>query len=149
MPELYPGQNCGMTCYYDENTYIKFGVFATLEETPRLMLNVVEKIGDEVITHEGVCVDNSNKDIYLKIDTNNLRRTFSYSYNDKDYNKVVTLDNVYYLCDEGICKGKRFTGAMIGMYAYAGDYGSRYTDSEGRHGTDDYYAAFDYFRYKA
>ena len=96
MPELYPGQNCGMTCYYDENTYIKFGVFATLEETPRLMLNVVEKIGDEVITHEGVCVDNSNKDIYLKIDTNNLRRTFSYSYNDKDYNKVVTLDNVYY-----------------------------------------------------
>ena len=41
-----------MTCYYDENTYIKFGVFATLEETPRLMLNVVEKIGDEVITHE-------------------------------------------------------------------------------------------------
>ena len=53
------------------------------------------------------------------------------------------------LCDEGIRKGKRFTGAMIGMYAYAGDYGSRYTDSEGRHGTDDYYAAFDYFRYKA
>ena len=44
MPELYPGQNCGMTCYYDENTYIKFGVFATLEETPRLMLNVVEKM---------------------------------------------------------------------------------------------------------
>lgn len=149
MPELYPGQNCGMTCYYDENTYIKFGVFATLEETPRLMLNVVEKIGDEVITHDGVCVDNNNKDIYLKIDTNNLRRTFSYSYNDKDYNKVVSLDNVYYLCDEGIRKGKRFTGAMIGMYAYAGDYGSRYTDSEGRHGTDDYYAAFDYFRYKA
>ena len=67
--------------------------------------------------HTSVCVDNSNKDIYLKIDTNNLRRTFSYSYNDKDYNKVVTLDNVYYLCDEGICKGKRFTGAMIGMYA--------------------------------
>ena len=56
-----------MTWYYDENTYIKFGVFATLEETPRLMLNVVEKIGDEVITHEGVCVDNSNKDIYLKM----------------------------------------------------------------------------------
>jgi hypothetical protein len=32
MPELYPGQNCGMTCYYDENTYIKFAVFATLDE---------------------------------------------------------------------------------------------------------------------
>ena len=53
------------------------------------MLNVVEKIGDEVITHDGVCVDNNNKDIYIKIDTNNLRRTFSYSYNDKDYNKLL------------------------------------------------------------
>ena len=62
---------------------------------------------------------------------------------------IISLDNVYYLCDEGIRKGKRFTGAMIGMYAYAGDYGSQYTDSEGRYGTDDYYAAFDYFRYKA
>ena len=148
MPELYPGQNCGMTCYYDENTYIKFGVFATLEETPRLMLNVVEKIGDEVITHEGVCVDNSNKDIYLKIDTNNLRRTFSYSYNDKDYNKVVTLDNVYYLCDEGIRKGKRFTGAMIGMYAYAGSFGQEYTDDAGNHGSDVIYGEFDFFNYK-
>ncbi|WP_242839071.1 hypothetical protein [Butyrivibrio sp. MC2021] len=31
------------------------------------------------------------------------------------------LDNVYYLCDEGLKKGKRFTGAMMGMYAYSGE----------------------------
>ena len=36
---------------------------------------------------------------------------------------------------------------MIGMYAFAGTYGSQYTDAEGRHGTDEYYAAFDYFKY--
>lgn len=147
MPELYPGQNCGMTCYYDENTYIKFAVFATLDEEPRLMLNIVEKIGEEVITHEGIMVDNSNPYIYLKCETNYLRRVFSYSYNEKDYKKVAALDNVYYLCDEGYNKGKRFTGAMIGMYAFAGTYGSQYTDAEGRHGTDEYYAAFDYFKY--
>lgn len=87
--------------------------------------------------------------MYLKTETNYLTRTFSYSYDGLNYTTVDVLDNVYYLCDEGLKKGKRFTGAMIGMYAYAGDYGSRYTDSEGRHGTDDYYAAFDYFRYKA
>ena len=147
MPELYPGQNCGMTCYYDENTYIKFGIFATLEEQPRLMLNIVEKIGKEVITHEGIQVDNSNPYIYLKCDTNYLRRTFSYSYDEKDYRKAAVLDNVYYLCDEGYKKGKRFTGAMIGMYAFAGTYGSEYTDADGRHGTDEYYAMFDYFKY--
>lgn len=28
MPQLYPGQDAGMTCYYDENTFVKFGVFA-------------------------------------------------------------------------------------------------------------------------
>ena len=147
MPELYPGQNCGMTCYYDENTYIKFAVFATLDEEPKLMLNIVEKIGEEVITHEGIMVDNSNPYIYLKCETNYLRRVFSYSYNEKDYKKVAALDNVYYLCDEGYNKGKRFTGAMIGMYAFAGTYGSQYTDTEGRHGIDEYYAAFDYFKY--
>ena len=147
MPELYPGQNCGMTCYYDENTYIKFAVFATLDEEPRLMLNIVEKIGEEVITHEGIMVDNSNPYIYLKCETNYLRRVFSYSYNEKEYKKVAALDNVYYLCDEGYNKGKRFTGAMIGMYAFAGTYGSQYTDTEGRHGIDEYYAAFDYFKY--
>ena len=147
MPELYPGQNCGMTCYYDENTYIKFAVFATLDEEQKLMLNIVEKIGEEVITHEGIMVDNSNPYIYLKCETNYLRRVFSYSYNEKDYKKVAALDNVYYLCDEGYNKGKRFTGAMIGMYAFAGTYGSQYTDTEGRHGIDEYYAAFDYFKY--
>ena len=83
----------------------------------------------------------------LKCDTNYLRRTFSYSYDEKDYRKAAVLDNVYYLCDEGYKKGKRFTGAMIGMYAFAGTYGSEYTDADGRHGTDEYYAMFDYFKY--
>ena len=31
------------------------------------------------------------------------------------------LENVNYLCDEGLQKGKRFTGAMFGIYAYAGE----------------------------
>ena len=52
--------------------------------------------------------------MYLKTETNYLTRTFSYSYDGVNYTTVDVLDNVYYLCDEGLKKGKRFTGAMIG-----------------------------------
>lgn len=37
------------------------------------------------------------------------------------YIHFTTLKNVNYLCDEGLKKGKRFTGALVGMYAYRGD----------------------------
>ena len=37
------------------------------------------------------------------------------------YTHFTTLENVNYLCDEGLKKGKRFTGALVGMYAYRGD----------------------------
>jgi xylan 1,4-beta-xylosidase len=49
-----------------------------------------------------------------------LERTFYYRLGNKEWIEVAKLSNVYYLCDEGLKKGKRFTGAMIGMYAYAG-----------------------------
>ena len=146
MPQLYPGQDAGVTCYYDENTFIKFGIFATQEEQPRLLAKVVEYI-DGVIEHPAVEIDFSQKDVYLKVETHGLVRTFLVSYDGIQYTKVLTLDNVYYLCDEGLKKGKRFTGAMIGMYAFAGDFGSRYVDEYGRHGEDDMAAAFDFFNY--
>jgi xylan 1,4-beta-xylosidase len=81
------------------------------------------------------------------VETNYLVRSFSFSYDGENYTKAAVADNVYYLCDEGIKKGKRFTGAMVGLYAFAGEYGSLYVDEFGRHGEPDYYAAYDYFRY--
>ena len=86
--------------------------------------------------------------MYLKTETNYLTRTFSYSYDGLNYTTVDVLDNVYYLCDEGLKKGKRFTGAMIGMYAYAGSFGQEYTDDVGNHGSDVIYGEFDFFNYK-
>lgn len=136
MPKLFPGQNCGMTCYYDENTFVKFALFAN-EKDDTLELRVVEYIGDEIIKHEPVSLDERQRYIELRIETNYLVRSFSYSYDGKTFEKVTTLDNVYYLCDEGLKKGKRFTGAMIGMYAYSGfDYPCLY-------------AEVDYFNYEA
>ena len=96
---------------------------------------------------EPIEVDFSKQFVYLRIETNHLVRVFSVSYDGENYKRIVILSNVYYLCDEGLKKGKRFTGAMVGMYAFAGEFGSKYTDEFGHHGTDDMHVEFDYFNY--
>lgn len=125
---LGDGQDAGMTCYYDENTYLKFGVFV---QDSRYTLAVREKIDtDEHISFSQditedimTCMSHGDTKISLQIDTDYLRREFSYTLagSCRASEPLGVLENVYYLCDEGIRKGKRFTGAMIGVYAYAGD----------------------------
>ncbi len=82
-------------------------------------------------------------EICLSVSTKYLQREFYYGTYDKGekenaarlpVKKLGSLTNVYYLCDEGIKKGKRFTGAMIGVYAYSGE-------------KTPFTAAFDYFDY--
>ena len=147
MPLLYPGQNVGLTCYYDENTFLKFGIYATQTNPVRLIAKVEEYIGDNIISSDEFEIDYTKKNIYFKIETDYLKRKFFISYDNDNYYQIAKLDNVYYLCDEGLKKGKRFTGAMVGMYAYAGNWAEKYTDNEGNHGTEQLYAAFDYFNY--
>ena len=140
IPELSEGQNCGMVCYYDENTFVKYGLFA---EADGLYVGVVEKIGEEVRRSgfEKVQVT-AGQSVVFRVETKGLRRKFSWCADDgtdrgeakvadvsdglavwkqRGFAESVTLENVYYLCDEGLKKGKRFTGAMVGMYAYAGE----------------------------
>ncbi len=107
MPDIYPGQDMGITCYYDENTFIKFGIFATTEEQPRLLIKVMEYI-DGYIEGKEIEVDCSKKDIYLKVNVNYLTRAFYFSYDGEEYQHVDTLTNVYYLCDEGLKKDRRY-----------------------------------------
>ena len=160
----YTGGEAGVTCYYDENTYLTFNV---VNNNGRLLLKVSEHI--DTVTTDAACIEldttpavtasahdapvitassldalSSGSIIEFKIDTCYLRRDFSYritdtsnmsdftgsnaasddiadniaSENDTSFTHVCTLENVYYLCDEGLKKGKRFTGAMHGMYAY-------------------------------
>lgn len=122
------GQDAGMTCYYDENTYLKFGIFV---RDSRYTLAVQEKIDtDEHIAFSQditedilTCMSHGDTKITLQIDTDYLRREFSYTLtgSGRTAASLGVLENVYYLCDEGIRKGKRFTGAMVGVYAYAGN----------------------------
>jgi xylan 1,4-beta-xylosidase len=106
-------QNCGITCYYDENTYLKYGVFM---ENKGYNIKVMERVGENEKCSLEVCIECTGE-IYLKIETRYLNRDFYYSFDGVKWNYLGGLDNVYYLCDEGYDKGKRFTGAMVGMYA--------------------------------
>ena len=115
----YNDGEAGITCYYDENTYLTLNV---VNKTGRLCLKVSEHI--DTTTTDAACVDlgisttSAESKITLNIDTHYLKRDFSYSIGESSLIHICSLDNVYYLCDEGLKKGKRFTGAMHGMYAY-------------------------------
>ena len=113
---LQDGQDAGMTCYYDENTYLKFGVFVDGGKTTLKVQEHVDNTTWDSFAAEPDCAD---KKIVLKCETKGLERTFSYKQsNAAEFTVLGTLPNVTYLCDEGIKRGKRFTGAMIGVYAH-------------------------------
>lgn len=63
-----------------------------------------------------------------------LHRTFYLKGPEGEEQKLAELPNVYYLCDEGVSMGKRFTGAMVGMYGYGGER--------------DFFVEFEAFRYQ-
>lgn len=123
---LKDGQDAGMTCYYDENTYLKFGIYRNSNGYEIVVFEKIDEdehvaftkdITSEIMRH----LSESNSLMELQIDTHYLKRSFSFGFKDTNMQHLGTLENVYYLCDEGLRKGKRFTGAMIGVYAYAGD----------------------------
>lgn len=137
IPELHENQDMGITCYYDENTYLKYGVYV---RSGKICLGVVEHIDELMktsleadITGE-ISALGSKCRIMLKVKTEYLKREFFYSLDGSTYKSIGVLDNVYYLCDEGIKKGKRFTGAMVGLYAHTGC-------------EEDVTAYFDFFEY--
>ncbi|MCR4903918.1 MAG: family 43 glycosylhydrolase [Butyrivibrio sp.] len=111
------GQYAGLIGYYDENTWCIFGV---KEDNGKKRLFSCEHIGHEDFVKTGDFISDNNKTIRLIMKTRGLNRELSYSFEDEKVLDFGVLDNVYYLCDEGIKMGKRFTGATIGMAAYAG-----------------------------
>ncbi len=116
-PCLFKGQEAGLTCYYDENTYLTFGI----ADSPNgYVLKITEHIGDDTTATEVSSPLSKFQSIKLKVMTWGLKREFYCSIDEGEDMLFATLDNVYYLCDEGLRKGKRFTGAMTGVYAYSG-----------------------------
>lgn len=118
VPELKEGQEAGIICYYDENTWVccyfqKCGRNYTIQ--------VKEHIGTEDFCHPGEVIpdDPVGRQYVLGVETEYLHRKFYWG-KERGTKVLAELSNVYYLCDEGISMGKRFTGAMVGIYGYAG-----------------------------
>ena len=131
VPELKVGQYVGLTCYYDENTWLVWGVF---KGDKGCLLQIREHVGIDTYDSEIFAEVNTGDELTLLVDTKGLKRAFSYAVGEEEAKEVINLENVYYISDEGCKIGKRFTGAMVGMGVYSGK--------------DELYVGFEYFDYK-
>lgn len=116
-PELDEGQEAGLICYYDENTWVSCGL---KKEKGSLTVQVHEHIGERDVIHDGGNIPGDFVTICFRVETRGLCRTFFCKVDDSGEKRIAGLPEVYYLCDEGYPKGKRFTGALTGVFAYAG-----------------------------
>ncbi len=101
------GESLGLTCYYDENSFIQFGI-GMKENRTSLILKVW--CNDRFIRDEEIMMENAGDSVILSLSADGNRRTFSC----RDY--VFCLDDTCFLASEGLRKGKRFTGATVGVY---------------------------------
>jgi xylan 1,4-beta-xylosidase len=121
VPELIEDQNSGIIAYYDENTYLKYGLF--INKKGDYEIRIFENKGsNQIITFRDIIKLDMLKDniIEFKMKVNGLIRIFSYRLNEGEWSKENKITNTSYLSSEGYSKGKRFTGATLGMYAYEG-----------------------------
>lgn len=120
-----PGEEFGITGYYDENTYLTFGPCFT-EQGMKLALR--EHVGDTDREYIYEIADSSvqpGMTLGLKMVTEGLKRSFYVQSLAGEWQRVAELSRVDYICDEGWHIGKRFTGAMEGIYARTADTGDR------------------------
>ena len=120
IPDMSEGQSAGITGYYDENTFFEFGL---MKREAGLYVFSNEHIGDEgrlLLAKEPL--DSAVRSVRFYMDADGLKRKLSYCIDEaEDAIKFGVLDNVFYLCDEGLSYGKRFTGALVGMFVYEGE----------------------------
>ena len=122
--ELKDSQKAGITGYYDENTFFEFGI---IKKGPDTFVYSREHIGDDDKWQFSKKIEDKFCGISFKMETSYLTRKLYYNFLETSGKKSEiipfnVLDNVYYLCDEGLKKGKRFTGALVGMYAFSGAF---------------------------
>lgn len=129
VPHGAADRQLGMTCYYDENSYITFYY-------QNKSLHLCQHIGREDFYEKELQLPAEYDTIELMTVGDYAARSFYYRAGEakvrdtgeacqKAYTLAYTLEPVTYLCDEGVKMGKRFTGATMGLFAY-GSGGSFY-----------------------
>ena len=125
------GEQAGLVCYYSTATYLRCAL--CMEGGRRIRLAANRGHGEEVLAETGLLPEGR---VWLRVEVDHLRRTFSYSLDGERYLPVGTAENCIYLCDEGVPDDpKRHTGTLVGIYCNNGGRGSRIP------------ADFDYFAY--
>lgn len=124
--EAEPGQcmeaewDAGLTCYYDENSYLKLGI---CQRNGQMGILAAEYVDAGYVTDcfvpMNLWTDSEKKTLQaeLKIETENLTRKRYVRGRDQIWQQASVLENTVYLSSEELKKGKRFTGAMWGVYA--------------------------------
>lgn len=116
VPELADGESLGLTGYYDENSYLKYGVGC---RNGKYGIVFQEYAGEgykcsrfhDVFKEEDGC----GMEVRCKMKTEGLKRRFYYDIGD-GWIETDTAEDTKYLSSEGLVMGKRFTGAMAGVY---------------------------------
>lgn len=104
--------DAGLTCYYDENSYLKLALACRGGRTGILS---AEYVDDRYVTEQFVPLETESREAELKIITEHLKRALYYK-QDGVWKQTAVFENTSYLSSEGLKKGKRFTGATAGIY---------------------------------
>lgn len=108
-------EQAGILCYYDTKTYVSLSLRKDNDNSYKIVLE--EKRGRENIKRVVDEKKNINSHgLYLRVIVDDLKRSFFYSYDNKIWNEVGTIENAKYLSDEGTPEWG-FMGTMVGIYA--------------------------------
>lgn len=109
---LAEGDDVGITAYYDEHSFLKFG-YGLRGGRPAIILE--EYVGTSWKSRACFPVAASGR-IQLRMWFEGAKRTFAW--NDGVWRSAGTLEDTGYLSSEGLKLGKRFTGTMLGVYVH-------------------------------
>ncbi len=101
--------SAGLTLYYDENSYIKFGIGGGFLFAEEFVDRAYVRRQEKPFFWDG-------SPVVLEIKTRGLKRSFY-----ADGQPAFCFEPVTSICSEGLKKGKRFTGAMYGVYVHGTD----------------------------
>lgn len=115
--------DAGLTCYYDENSYLKL---ALCMRCGKLGVLAAEYVDDCYVTEKFLSLEEKEpaemqqsgmkETAELRIVTENLKRSLYFKGKDGGWQLAAVFENTAYLSSEGLKKGKRFTGAAAGIY---------------------------------
>ena len=111
---LRPGWQAGITGYYDEKSYCKFGLRGT-ENGTLAELTVRSPEGKTVVRSAPAACGT------LRMEADGLTRRFYL-----DDTMFAELPRAEFLADEGRGCQKRFTGSMMGLYAVGADFTAKF-----------------------